>query len=211
MIIGIAGGHRVGKTSLARQYAEKHDMQFIETSVGSIFKDLGIPVAARLSFEHRQRIQEETLKRLTAAYSAVDLKRGAIVDRTPIDLIAYTMADAVADFVPEEHQEWFADYVDKCYEVANKHLSCVIVVQPGIKIVDEGKSAVPNAAYIEHLNMLCRAAIAETKMTIPAWHLKRDTLSMEARLKAVESCSNAAVAKASEELRVFLEAKRLPN
>src|SRR3569832_662701 len=82
-LIGLCGAHRTGKTSLAKAYAKKHGIAFMETSVSAIFKELGLDPAASFDFKTRLDIQEVILERLDAMYSMVAPVSFAIVDRTP--------------------------------------------------------------------------------------------------------------------------------
>src|SRR3569832_345872 len=68
-LIGLCGAHRTGKTSLAKAYAKKHGIAFMETSVSAIFKELGLDPAASFDFKTRLDIQEVILERLDAKYS----------------------------------------------------------------------------------------------------------------------------------------------
>ena len=68
-MIGLSGAHRTGKSSLARAFAEKHGIPFVETSASQVFKDLGVDPAATHDFSTRLTVQEEILKRFDAMYA----------------------------------------------------------------------------------------------------------------------------------------------
>ena len=188
-MIGLCGAHRTGKTTLARVFAEKHGLAFVETSLSAIFKDMGYDPAEKFDFATRLTIQEEILKRTDAMYAAIGAKL-AITDRTPIDYIAYTLADAVGDAVPEALQERFAKYVQDCIDVTNKRFCALLVVQPGIQIVAEEGKAVLNKAYIEHLNALILGLTVDERIRPAHFYLPRTMLEMEDRLSAVEYALN---------------------
>ena len=92
-MLGLSGSHRVGKTTLAKLYAEKHGFAFVQTSVSAIFKELGLDPAQTYDFATRLTVQEEILKRLDKTF-AEHAGQAAITDRTPLDFLAYTMGDA---------------------------------------------------------------------------------------------------------------------
>src|SRR3569832_863688 len=84
-LIGLCGAHRTGKTSLAKAYAKKHGIAFMETSVSAIFKELGLDPAASFDFKTRLDIQEVILERLDAMYSGGAPGGGAGGGRAPGD------------------------------------------------------------------------------------------------------------------------------
>src|SRR3569832_1283795 len=112
-LIGLCGAHRTGKTSLAKAYAKKHGIAFMETSVSAIFKELGLDPAASFDFKTRLDIQEVILERLDAMYSMVAPVSFAIVDRTPIDMLGYTKTEAIGHTVGGADQARFAKYAGR--------------------------------------------------------------------------------------------------
>lgn len=185
-MIGLCGAHRTGKTTLARAYAKKHGIQFLETSVSAIFKELGVDPAGTFDFKTRLDIQEVILKRLDAAYGSVPPNQQAITDRTPIDLLGYTMAEAIGEAVSVENQERFKRYVNNCFEVLNRRFSVVLLVQPGIPIVAEQGKAAANAAYIEHLNSLMFGLSVDERVACGHYFLRRSITDPDERLAVLE-------------------------
>lgn len=189
---GLAGAHRVGKTTLAKAYAEKYGIPFVQTSVSAIFKDLGLDPAVTYDFATRLTVQEEILKRLDAIY-ATFAGQDAITDRTPLDFLAYTMGDAVGQVVKEEDQGRFASYVRDCFACLNKRFSTILVVQPGIALVHEEGKAAMNQAYIEHLNSLIIGLSVDERVKVPHFFIPRHMTSMEDRMGALEFATHRSV------------------
>lgn len=187
MSVGLCGAHRTGKTTLARAFADKRGIPFVETSVSAIWRELGYDPAVTYDFETRLTVQEEILKRVDAVYGKyVGLE--FITDRTPLDMAAYTLADAIGDRVPEHCQERLAKYVNACFEVTNRRFGIVLLVQPGITLVhEEGKAAV-NAGYIEHLNSLILGLTVDERLTASHFYIPRPVLDLETRVTALENC-----------------------
>lgn len=182
MIIGLAGAHRVGKTTLAKQYAADHGLYFLETSVTGVFVKLGRVPSDPMTFADRLEVQEEILKYLEGEYSRASMKNGCITDRTPLDMIAYTMGDAIGDTVPEELQERFAKYIENCFALTNKYFGVIALVQPGIPlVVAEGKAAI-NRAYIEHLNTIILGLLSDPRMTIQGYSVRRSSVDLPGRM-----------------------------
>lgn len=197
-MIGLAGAHRTGKTTLARAYAEKHGLEFVQTSASEVFKEFGMNPATRYAFDTRLTIQEEILKRFDQQYAAVGA-RPAITDRTPLDMLAYTMAEATQDHVPDELQPRFKKYVQNCIDVTNKRFGVLLVVQPGIKIVaEEGKAAL-NDAYIEHLNSIILGLSVDERIKSAHFYIRRSMTSLEERLAALDFATERARKRAEAE------------
>lgn len=185
MTIGLCGSHRVGKTSLARAFAEKRGIPFVETSVSAIWRELGFDPAAEHDFATRLMVQEEILKRVDALYGEYAGEE-FITDRTPIDMAAYTLADAIGDRVPPSCQKRLKQYVDDCFEATNKRLGIVLLVQPGIPLVDEPGKAPLNDGYIEHLNSLILGLTVDERLSSAHYYMPRTLTDMQDRLIALQ-------------------------
>jgi hypothetical protein len=205
-MIGLIGGHRVGKTSLAKAYAEKNDAVFLETSVSAMFKDMGHDPAGTFDFATRLAIQEEILKRLDAVYAAQPVGQAVITDRTPIDLLGYTMAEAIGMTVSTALQDRFDRYVRDCFRVLNKRFATVVLVQPGIALVAaEGKAAM-NKAYIEHLNSLMFGLMMDERTKCAHYYIRRAMLDFDDRVAALESAVGKAERLAHDSVGAYISA-----
>lgn len=208
MIFALAGAHRVGKSSLAEAFAEKHGLQLIQTRVSKVWTDEGLQPGDSHPFRLRLEMQQKVMDAFVEDYEKIDIRRGAITDRSPIDMIAYTMGEAVGHTVDEDLQEPLARYVDRCFEVANRHLSGILLIQPGIPLVAaEGKGAF-NVAWIEHLTHLVRGLGADSRLKTPFFTLQRSVTAMDRRVAAVESTMKSITAKAEKEMLDLLENRR---
>src|SRR3569832_2076889 len=185
-LIGLCGGRGTGRTCLAKAYAKKHGIAFMETSVSAIFKELGLDPAASFDFKTRLDIQEVILERLDAMYSMVAPVSFAIVDRTPIDMLGYTMAEAIGHTVGGADQARFAKYAERCFEVTNRRFSTLVLVQPGIPLIEEEGKAAINQAYIEHLNSLMLGLTVDERIKCSHFYILRALTDMDARITALE-------------------------
>lgn len=206
---GLCGAHRTGKTTLAKAYAEKNGAIFVETSVSAIFKDLGYSPSEVFDFKTRLDIQEEVLKRVDAIYGCVPAGVDSITDRTPLDMLGYTMAEAIGENVLPEDQDRFATYVQNCFDVTNKRFSAVVLVQPGIPLVQaEGKAAV-NLAYMEHLNSLILGLTVDARLKATHFYIQRHQLDVDERLTALEGAARRVTQMAHHALGEYLQAGNL--
>lgn len=205
-MIGLCGAHRTGKTSLARAYAEKHGIAFVETSVSAIFKDLGHDPSATFDFKTRLDIQEVILERLDVVYGALNPAEQAITDRTPIDMLGYTMSEAIGEAVSAADQERFAKYVDRCFDVTNRRFSCLVLVQPGIPLVYQPGKAIMNAAYIDHLNSLMLGLSVDQRVKAAHYYIPRRLVAMDERLAALENAVGRAEHMALQDSNTWRQA-----
>lgn len=198
-MIGLTGAHRTGKTTLAKKYAEKHKIPFVETSVSKIYQELGYDPSFTYDFVTRLGIQEEILQRVDAVYSRY-AGETFITDRTPLDMIAYTLADAIGDRVPESSYERLGKYVQDCYASANKRFGMILLIQPGIKLVHEEGKAALNRSYIEHLNSLIFGLTVDEKMAVYHFYMPRALTDLDERLTALESAVQRSKLRVQTEL-----------
>lgn len=199
-ILGLAGAHRTGKTSLARAFAEKHNFNLIETSASQVFKDMGYSPSGKYDFATRLVIQEEILKRFDLSYAGYCGDRMSISDRTPLDMLAYTMSEAIGESVSDENQILFKRYAKRCLDITNKRFSILVVVQPGIPIVmAEGKAAL-NEAYIEHLNSIILGLSVDERVKSSHFYLPRYMVDMDERVAALKFAYDKTVRRNEAEL-----------
>ena len=148
---------------------------------------MGISPQADLDFSFRLTIQEEILKSLTEQYKAA--KNGIfIADRTPVDMMAYTLAEVQRTTMTPELDERLQAYMRRCVGVCNQYFGTLIVVQPGIELVDDPTKAPANYGYIEHINALVCGLVTRGDLTAQHFYISRETTAMEGRLKAVDYC-----------------------
>lgn len=186
MTIGLTGSHRTGKTTLARAVAEKLGLEFVETSASSVFKLMGLDPAKTYDFSTRLTVQENILESFEAVYAEHSAKSLCITDRTPLDLMAYTLAEAIGETVLPEDQSRLTKYMARCIEVTNRRFCSLVVVQPGIPLVlEEGKAALNNG-YIEHLNAIVLGLSVDERVKVPHFYLPRSMTGIKDRVHAVE-------------------------
>lgn len=186
MSIGLCGGHRTGKTTLAKEYAKKFKIPFVETSVSAIFRELGLDPAVTYDFATRLMIQEEILKRIDAKLADYGGEE-FITDRTPIDFIGYTLADAIGDRVPDDCQDRLRKYVNDCFDVTNRRFSSIFLIQPGIRLVREEGKAAMNEAYIEHLNSLILGLTVDERLKSYHFYIPRNVTELDERVMAIKT------------------------
>ncbi len=177
--IGISGSHRTGKTTLAEAISKKTDIPAIKTSTSTVFKQHGLDPAKEMDFKTRLWIQHRIIE---AAIKVWD-EPSFVTDRTPIDFMAYTLAD-IQGSTEMDFAELEA-YLTHCFEVTNQFFSRVVIIQPAISLVyEEGKAAL-NRAYMEHLNILVQGLCYDERLECPSIVIKRHITSLDERVSHV--------------------------
>jgi predicted ATPase len=201
-MLGLNGAHRTGKSTLAREYAKRHDILYVETRVTDVFKQLGLDPRKTYEIDQRLMIQEAVLTALTRQYKeAAKQSRLFVADRTPIDLASYMLADVTGSSAPSlAMAKLVNEYVRRCIEKTMEHFAVVVLIQPGIPIVDAPGKAAPCPAYMEHLNLIQRGLMADESFECQRFVMPRRTLDMEQRLRALDASFSAAC-EASQVIR----------
>lgn len=199
MTIGLCGAHRTGKTTLARAYAEKNGIEFLETRSSAVFERLGLSPKEDYTFRVRLKIQEEILADAARLYAGAGVDW--ITDRTPIDMLAYTLADVQRANLDHEDSERLLKYMSACFRTANMYFSTLVLVQPGIEIVEEEGKAPGNLAYIEHLNSLAMGLIVDERVKAGHFYIPRSKIEMDERLDCVDSAVNQTARRAADMMR----------
>lgn len=179
--IGLCGSHRTGKTTLARQVAAQRHMEFLETTTSSVFARNGLNPSEPMDFSTRIWIQDKVVDAAVEVWQAAS--GPFISDRTPIDMLAYTLADiqgkSEVDFTALEK------YMEHCFSVTNRFFSRLVVVQPAIPLVHEEGKAALNKAYMEHLNFLVMGLCQDERQCCPVHIISREIIEMSERIGEV--------------------------
>lgn len=189
MSIGLLGAHRVGKSTLASQVSMETGMPLLLTTTSDVVKRLGVDLSQPMSFIDRMTLQVEILKEAESVWRQAD--GYFITDRTPLDMLAYTLADIGPHAAPTE-DDWdiLENYTTRCYAALNANFSTIILIQPGIVIREGGdKATAPlNKAYIEHMNTLLMGLMYDYRCNPNRFFMPRKVTHLDERAAAVIGC-----------------------
>lgn len=184
MRTGLCGAQRVGKTTLARAFAEEAGIEFIATNTRQVMKDVGADPKIAYPIGRRLGIQEAILDELCRQWKA---GKNCIFDRTPLDVLAYLEADILRDSLTEIHLiHRYMVYRERCLEAVSM-FDALVLVQPGIPIIEEAGAAPGSMPYMEHFNTLCLGYLygTETVSKIPHYVMPRTLLCLKKRVHAL--------------------------
>lgn len=182
-MIGLAGAHRTGKTTLAKAASEATGLPFVETSVSDVFRMVGLDPAEPMDFVTRMMVQNLILKVSMEKWQGY--KAGFLSDRTPIDMLAYTLADVRGDTLDGTSEALLARYTADCMKASAAHFESIILVQPGIPVVPAPGKASLSTGYIEHLNALMLGLLSRSDFKPNAIFLGRRTVDLDLRVACV--------------------------
>lgn len=98
MIYGLTGVHRCGKTFLAEKIADKYDMYFQQSVIRQSFEQHGWYPDQILTWSQRFDVQNTVIQNMERVLSeAKERKQDTIFDRTPIDIVSYTLTTAIEE------------------------------------------------------------------------------------------------------------------
>lgn len=179
--IGLCGSHRTGKTTLARSISNKTGMNFLQTSTSEVFARNGLNPSVHMDFATRIMIQHKVVEAAEAVWEKACAP--FITDRTPIDMMAYTLADIQGNTVVEF--DMLEGYLAHCFAVTNMYFSSLVVVQPAIPLVHEEGKAALNKGYMEHLNILIKGLCGDERVHVPVRVIGRDITDMSLRIAEI--------------------------
>jgi hypothetical protein len=179
--IGLAGSHRTGKTTLALAIAQEKNIAFVKTDTSAVFKQQGLHPAAPMDFNTRLWIQNHIIEAAVQIWQSEP--KDFITDRTPLDFMAYTLADIQG--ATEVDFAELTGYLTRCIDATNRFFNLLVVLQPAIPLVYEPGKAALNPAYMEHLNVIIQGLCHHDDLICPSIIIKKDIIRIEERIAAI--------------------------
>jgi hypothetical protein len=181
--IGLTGAHRTGKTTLAKLWCEKTGIDFKTISMTEILADEGLRTIDIKDAETRLRIQRKAVERCDRVFG--NLKTSFISDRTPIDVAAYTLTDAVEGFYKtSEQQEEALHIVRQCVDITNAYFNGVMMLRPSPSIGYKEEDGKPTAdlAYQKNLDITILGLMMDLDVQTDLWVAPETSLKKRLRV-----------------------------
>lgn len=160
MLFGISGASGTGKTTLAKLVAEDLGIEYMPTSITECAKRHGFDAVGHLSLTQRIRLQQHLLE--DHIEMVCQAPRPLIVDRTPIDMIGYMLAEldmhSHMRATPEE-LEAIEDYVTLCGEMTTSLYDYVFILGQLDGYEEAPTRPADNRAYQTHSQLIMMGAI----------------------------------------------------
>lgn len=208
-MLGLTGANGTGKTTLARAFAEKMNIPFIQTGTSEVFARLGKDPKVEYPVDERLAIQEAILFAIEAQYKqARDSSAMFIADRTPIDLASYMISDVQRSTFKGMNPNvalMVNDYVRRCITSTNKWFSTVVLVQPGIALIEREGKAPACPAYMEHLNLVQTGLMLDESLKVRHYMIPRRFTSMEDRIDSLKQAMAHAYNREAAERQLLEE------
>lgn len=199
-MIGLVGSHRTGKTTLALEYAKVVGCEFVQTDVSGVFARNGADPKVDYDFSRRLSLQFKIIEHLAEVYQGAS--HSAITDRTPLDLLAYTVADIRRENMTPQNIMDFMKYEEACFRLTNAKIHSILLVQPGIPLVEREGSAPANIAYMNHLNLIMKGLLLDARLNVNTLQIRTDVLDLKARVTAVKKLTERGMEKAENERNI---------
>lgn len=156
MCIAFVGAHRTGKTTLAREVSRATGIPFAETSTTAVMKELGLNPVADMPFIDRLHMQELLLKHHAEWIGT--LPRPVILDRSPLDMIAYTIAE-IGMHHDLSYDERVMEYCADAAHIVRRHYGMVIAVRPLSEYEADPTKPPPSMSYQTHIQFIIEGSM----------------------------------------------------
>lgn len=162
MLYGITGAHRSGKTTLGQTVADDLGIEFMSNSTTEVAKSLGFDPVAPMTLTQRVDLQvgllDAHIKMIT------DAPRPLIVDRTPLDMIGYCLAEfnmTSAREVSKETLDRVEQFVRDCLKACETYYDHIIYLSPLTTYETADDKPDDNRPYQMHHALLVQGAMAQ--------------------------------------------------
>ena len=191
-MLGFVGAHRTGKTTLANKYSQSYGVKVVEMNITEIQREIGYNSANQeYDIDSRLMVQEYVLERFCAIYDDIDDNQ-AVCDRTPLDLIGYTLC-AVNDSLTAEQSDRLQRYIQNCIEATNKYFTAILLIQPAIALVEKAGSAKNCLGFIEKLNTIYLGVISDPRVLVTKRFLPRGVVKLDDRVRSARLTFETAI------------------
>ena len=179
--LGLCGAHRTGKTTLAIALASDLNIPFVRTTTSQVFAELSLDPAEPMDFKTRLFVQNHVLDAAEKVWQ--DSPSPFVSDRTPIDMIAYTLGDIQGK--TEVDFDLLNQYIDRCYASTNQFFQNLAIIQSGIPLVYEQGKAALNPSYIEHINVLVIGLCQDSRIKANVFCNPREAIALDLRIRNI--------------------------
>lgn len=157
MLFGLSGASRSGKSTVMRAVAEKAGIAYFATSTAKVVEKLGIELTRPMDLRERLILQLAILE--NHVEETMSLDRPTIVDRTPLDMVAYLFSEfgmASHELMDENQIAKTMRYMEICHEHTVNNFDMIFTLRPLPLVAYKEEAFKPSAnpAYHAHYQMV---------------------------------------------------------
>lgn len=185
-MIGLVGAHRTGKSTLCQALQEVRQgfLKEHKISISKMQSQLGYNSSNQsYDWETRKSIQSYLLSMFESSLGLGRIQLAQMLvrisERTPLDLIGYTVVN-MPDNATQEDIEWVSAYTEKCIRLTNQYYSNIFLLQPGISYVECETSAKED--LMESLNAVYLRTFLDPRLTVEKHIVPADMLDLAERI-----------------------------
>jgi nicotinamide riboside kinase len=180
MSIALAGAHRTGKSTLAKATAEELGWVYVPSRAGQVAKAMGVDFTTKMpSAELVIELQEGILAAHMDDLSRVG-GRPWITDRSALDMATYCTLYALGEAHPRLASR-VLNYIERCFDVANRHCAAIVLVQPGIPYVAATGKPSADPLYQEAFNTHLWGLMCDRRLHAKHAWMRRSITDLEER------------------------------
>lgn len=161
-MFALTGAHRSGKTTLAKAAAEKLDIPFVDMAVSQVFADNGLNPKASYPFDVRLNIQGLILDHMDVKLQLASTSSPMglfIADRSPFDVLGYTMADIQRDTMNHDLRLEAARQIAQARRTVESTLAGIILTPTLAAPPEAETSAQACPFYMDHVAICIQSAM----------------------------------------------------
>ena len=198
MKIGLCGAQGTGKTTLAKAYSEMSGIPYIDAKVGDFLKEIGVDLSrSDMPIVERMKAQLMVAGHIASITEGPGLhKTGFIIDRTPIDVMAYTHDIAVQNYKNDDVLELYAQTHMVCLDAVSGNFNLCLMLRPGVQLSSQDHDRKQRASlqpfYVNHIDMLMASMIMSFSTKVVGGTLSRfafmqnDVIDLKSRVSALD-------------------------
>lgn len=170
MLIGIAGASGTGKTTLAEAVAKQLGARFVRASITELGKSVGADPVSKMNVVERLQLQERMLAAFIQKLEGLDQSELIIMDRTPLDMVGYMMAEinmhSHLDLSPElmKRADIYVAAAQRATAMFYDHIFLTSIL-PEYEAAETRPDW--NPAYQRHVHLLIHGAAYASPVRIP--------------------------------------------
>lgn len=181
--IGLCGAHRTGKTTLAIALSQRLNIPYIPIGTSNVFAQYNFHPSDKLDVRTRLFLRQKILEKAENIWVEID-EPSFICDRTPIDMMAYLLADVTNGELDRHTQDEIMSYFGECFRLTKRYFGKLVLVPLAIPFVPSDYKAANNEPLRFGLNYTISGILSA--LGVPYQKIPSDVVEIGDRVDFVE-------------------------